>query len=138
QADVQGALHGVEQRLLAGGVPLGPRQGPLLGPPAVAVHHDPHVVRERPQIEVGQEAHGAAGAGSGSGGGAGSGSGGSAGSGRGCRASNAKLRIRRSRWYSTKPYRAARASRRTVRSGVISPADPSSERASPSSHRAAG
>ncbi len=35
---VEGALDGVEQRLLAGGVALGAGQAPPLGPPPVAVH----------------------------------------------------------------------------------------------------
>ena len=42
-AQLERAFDGVEQRLLAGGVALGARQAPLLGPPAVAVHHDADV-----------------------------------------------------------------------------------------------
>ena len=40
-AELEGSLDGVEQRLLAGGVALGALQAPLLGPAAVAVHHQP-------------------------------------------------------------------------------------------------
>ena len=37
--ELEGALDDVEQGLLAGGVALGALEAPLLGPPAVAVHH---------------------------------------------------------------------------------------------------
>ena len=44
-ADLDGALDDVEQRVLALLVPLGARQPALLGPAAVAVHHDRDVAR---------------------------------------------------------------------------------------------
>ena len=45
EPDVERAVDGVEQRLLARRVPVGALQSPLLRPPAVAVHHDRDVLR---------------------------------------------------------------------------------------------
>src|SRR5439155_16921153 len=87
EADLERALHGVEQRLLPHLVALGAGQPSLTRPPAVPVHDDPDVPRDPRKVEIGEEAHGRA----------------------PLRASNGRLRIRRSRWYSTNPYTMAPA-----------------------------
>src|SRR6266540_5104341 len=80
-AGLDGPLDDVEQGLLAFLVALGPGQTALLGPPAVAVHHDPDVRRDARRVEV-VEVRAHAGA---------------------PRASIGSERIRRSRWYSVNP-----------------------------------
>ena len=51
-AELERALDGVEERLLAGGVALGALQAPLLRPPAVAVHHAPDVGGDAVRIDA--------------------------------------------------------------------------------------
>ena len=55
QAELERALDGVEQRLLARGVTVGALQAPPLRPATVAVHHDRDVARHRAQVEVGRQ-----------------------------------------------------------------------------------
>jgi hypothetical protein len=50
--ELQRALDGVEQRLLAGGVAIGPLQPALLRPAPVAVHHDCDVSGKPVRIDV--------------------------------------------------------------------------------------
>ena len=86
-ADLDGALDRVPERLLAGAVALGARQAALLRPPAVAVHHDRDVGGHLGAVDVVEvAAH------------------------RAVRTSIGTERIRRSRWYSVKPTSIPRAS----------------------------
>ncbi len=52
-AEVEGALDRVHQRLLAGGVAVGALEAPALGPAAVAVHHRGHVRRDAGGVDAG-------------------------------------------------------------------------------------
>jgi hypothetical protein len=52
EPDVERALDGVEQGVLAGGVALGAFQAALLGPPTVAVHDDGDVAREMSEVDA--------------------------------------------------------------------------------------
>ena len=51
-AEIERALHGVEQRLLARGMPVGAFEPAPLGPPAVAVHHTADVARYAAQVDA--------------------------------------------------------------------------------------
>src|SRR5215203_4923253 len=57
EPDVEGTFDRVEQRLLAGGVSFGALEAALLGPTAVAVHHDGDVARDPAAVE-GSRGHG--------------------------------------------------------------------------------
>src|SRR5581483_6783556 len=54
-AELQGALDGLEERLLAGLVALGALEPAPAGPAAVAVHDHRHVAGNPRRVEVGRE-----------------------------------------------------------------------------------